>query len=68
MVQLSTIRSDQCGSVMFILHGRDFLNPATVAAIQHILEPEYKGSIGRASAWAEDHAHTTERSFLYEWH
>jgi hypothetical protein len=45
-----------------------FLTPFTTSILQHILEPEYNGSIGRAAAWADAYAHTDEGRFSYQWH
>lgn len=45
-----------------------FLNPHTTSILQHILEPQYNGSIGRAAAWADAYAHTKEGRFSYQWH
>lgn len=45
-----------------------FLDPYTTSILAKILEPEYKGSIGLAAAWADSYAHTTEGRFSYQWH
>ncbi|KAL5373601.1 hypothetical protein DPSP01_012600 [Paraphaeosphaeria sporulosa] len=45
-----------------------FLEPHTISVVQHILEPQYNGSIGRAAAWADGYAHTDEGRFSYQWH
>lgn len=45
-----------------------FLKPHTIDILQHILEPQYGGSIGRAAAWADGYAHTDEGRFSYQWH
>lgn len=45
-----------------------FLLPDTTAVLQHILEPQYNGSIGRAAAWADAYAHTAEGNFSKKWH
>jgi hypothetical protein len=45
-----------------------FLEPRTVSVLEHILEPQYNGSIGRAAAWADGYAHTDEGRFSYQWH
>jgi hypothetical protein len=45
-----------------------FLKPHTTSVLQHILEPQYNGSIGRAAAWADAYAHTDEGRFSYQWH
>jgi len=46
----------------------EFLSPSTSSVLEHILEPQYNGSIGRAADWADAYAHTTEGSFSYQWH
>ncbi|KAF2174889.1 nuclease PA3 [Zopfia rhizophila CBS 207.26] len=46
----------------------EFLNPYTTSILQQILEPQYNGSIGRATAWADAYAHTEEGKFSYQWH
>ncbi|KAJ9646332.1 hypothetical protein H2199_002381 [Coniosporium tulheliwenetii] len=45
-----------------------FLTPPTTSVLQHVLEPQYNGSIGRAADWADAYAHTPEGSFSYQWH
>jgi hypothetical protein len=45
-----------------------FLSPYTTTVLQKILEPQYNGSIGRAAAWADGYAHTSEGHFSYQWH
>lgn len=45
-----------------------FLKPSTTKILQRILEPQYNGSIGKAAAWADSYAHTTEGAFSYQWH
>ncbi|KAJ9157203.1 Nuclease PA3 [Pleurostoma richardsiae] len=45
-----------------------FLTENTKAVISKILEPQYEGSIGKAAAWADSYAHTTEGAFSYQWH
>lgn len=45
-----------------------FLEPHTVSVLEHILEPQYNRSIGRAAAWADGYAHTDEGRFSYQWH
>lgn len=46
----------------------EFLNPYTTSVLRKILEPQYNGSIGRAAAWADAYAHTSEGHFSYFWH
>ena len=46
----------------------EFLEPYTTSVLEHILEPQYNGSIGRAAAWADGYAHTDEGRFSYQWH
>ncbi|KAJ4292805.1 hypothetical protein N0V90_009468 [Kalmusia sp. IMI 367209] len=45
-----------------------FLEPYTASILEHILEPQYNGSIGRSAAWADGYAHTDEGRFSYQWH
>ena len=45
-----------------------FFKSATTKTLSEILEPEYKGSVGRAAAWADGYAHTDEGRFSYQWH
>jgi hypothetical protein len=45
-----------------------FLDKHTTNILARILEPQYNGSIGRAAAWADAYAHTTEGRFSYQWH
>jgi hypothetical protein len=45
-----------------------FLSPHTSALLSQLLEPQYNGSIGRAAAWADAYAHTSEGRFSYQWH
>ncbi|KAL1960760.1 hypothetical protein VTO42DRAFT_6590 [Malbranchea cinnamomea] len=46
----------------------EFLTHRTRAILGEILEPEWKGSIGRAGAWADDYAHTDEGAYSAQWH
>lgn len=46
----------------------EFLSHRTSAILGEILEPEWKGSIGRAGAWADDYAHTDEGKYSAQWH
>ncbi|KAJ4366242.1 hypothetical protein N0V83_007878 [Neocucurbitaria cava] len=45
-----------------------FFMPETSSVLAEILEPQYNGSIGRAAAWADAYAHTSEGRFSYQWH
>ncbi|KAF2114721.1 nuclease PA3 [Lophiotrema nucula] len=45
-----------------------FLNKYTKSILEHVLEPQYNGSIGRAAAWADAFAHTKEGRYSYQWH
>jgi hypothetical protein len=45
-----------------------FLDSDTTSILEHILEPQYNGSIGRAAAWADGFAHTAEGRYSYQWH
>ncbi|KAH7080039.1 phospholipase C/P1 nuclease domain-containing protein [Paraphoma chrysanthemicola] len=45
-----------------------FFTPQTASVLADILEPQYGGSVGRAAAWADAYAHTTEGRFSYQWH
>jgi hypothetical protein len=45
-----------------------FFTPQTSAILAQILEPQYNGSLGRAAAWADAYAHTSEGHFSYQWH
>lgn len=46
----------------------EFFTPHTTSILGEILEPQYNGSVGRAAAWADAYAHTTEGRFSYQWH
>ncbi|KAF2735786.1 phospholipase C/P1 nuclease [Polyplosphaeria fusca] len=46
----------------------EFINPYTSTILGHVLEPQYNGSIGRAAAWADAFAHTSEGRYSYPWH
>jgi len=45
-----------------------FFTPQTTSILAKILEPKYNGSVGRAAAWADGYAHTSEGHFSYQWH
>ncbi|KAK2793005.1 hypothetical protein FQN52_002152 [Onygenales sp. PD_12] len=45
-----------------------YLTHRTTEILQHILEPEYEGSIGRAGAWADSYAHTPKGEYSATWH
>lgn len=45
-----------------------FFTAETTAVLAEILEPQYNSSVGRAAAWADAYAHTTEGRFSYQWH
>lgn len=45
-----------------------FFTPETTSIVAEILEPQYNGSVGRAAAWADGYAHTSEGRFSYQWH
>lgn len=45
-----------------------FLSPETTAVVSSLLEPEYKGSIGRAAAWADSYRGTLEGAYTSTWH
>lgn len=45
-----------------------FFTAQTTSVLREILEPQYNGSVGRAAAWADAYAHTTEGRFSYQWH
>lgn len=45
-----------------------FFTPSTTSILAKILEPQYNGSVGRAAAWADAYAHTSEGRFSYQWH
>jgi hypothetical protein len=45
-----------------------FFTPETTSVLAEILEPQYSGSVGRAAAWADAYAHTTQGRFSYQWH
>jgi hypothetical protein len=45
-----------------------FFTPETTSILADILEPQYNGSVGRAAAWADGYAHTSEGRFSYQWH
>jgi hypothetical protein len=45
-----------------------FFTPQTTSVLAEILEPEYNRSVGRAAAWADGYAHTSEGRFSYQWH
>jgi hypothetical protein len=45
-----------------------FFTPRTTTVLAKILEPQYNGSVGRAAAWADAYAHTSEGRFSYQWH
>ena len=45
-----------------------FFTPQTTSTLAKILEPKYNGSVGRAAAWADGYAHTSEGHFSYQWH
>jgi S1/P1 Nuclease len=45
-----------------------FLTSQTKAFISTVLEPEYKGSIGRAAAWADSYRGTAEGAYTTTWH
>lgn len=46
----------------------EFLTPETKYILNQILEPEYEGSIGAVSAWADSHRGTDEGSHTTTWH
>lgn len=45
-----------------------FFTSHTTSILGEILEPEYNRSVGRAAAWADSYAHTSEGRFSYQWH
>ena len=45
-----------------------FFTAQTTSVLGEILESQYNGSVGRAAAWADAYAHTTEGRFSYQWH
>lgn len=46
----------------------EFLKPETKDVVGQLLEPEYKGSIGRAAAWPDIYSHTDEGAYTAQWH
>lgn len=46
----------------------EYLTPRTAQILGHILEPKYKGSIGRAAAWPDSYSHTDEGEYTAQWH
>lgn len=51
-----------------VFMAESFFTPDTTSVLARILEPQYNGSIGRAAAWADAYAHTSEGRFSYQWH
>jgi len=51
-----------------VFMAESFFTPDTTSILAQILEPQYNGSIGRAAAWADAYAHTSEGRFSYQWH
>jgi hypothetical protein len=45
-----------------------FFTSQTTSILSEVLEPQYNGSVGRAAAWADAYAHTSEGRFSYQWH
>ncbi|KAI1268071.1 nuclease P1 [Xylariaceae sp. FL1019] len=46
----------------------ELLSPASKLVIKKLLEPEYKGSLGRVGAWADSYRKTDEGAYTSTWH
>lgn len=46
----------------------EFLTPLARVVIKQLLEPEYKGSLGRIGAWADGYRKTPEGAYTDTWH
>ncbi|KAI0394853.1 nuclease P1 [Xylariaceae sp. FL0594] len=46
----------------------EFLTPLTRTVLLRLLEPEYKGSLGRVGAWADAYRKTPEGAYTETWH